>query len=82
MSSSTMPGELSIVRKRPPISATPKLTALSGWVVFACALVAMLRIMILNANHELQFPGIDFAVCSAVATLGLSIARITSPASE
>jgi hypothetical protein len=78
MSSGTMPGGLWIIRKRPPIAVTPKLKALSGGVFFACALVAMLRIMVLNANHKLHFPGLDFAVCSVVATLGLRIARIAS----
>jgi hypothetical protein len=89
MSSSTMPGGLSVVRKRLPIArlsipwilATPKLTAKCGWILFACALVAMFRIMALNANHELHYPGLDFAICSVVATLGLGTAR-TAPASE
>ncbi len=82
MGCSTMPGEVSIIRKRPLISVTPTLTVLSGWVFFACALVAMFRIMVLNAHHELQYPGLDFAVCSIVATLGLSIARIIASAGE
>ena len=89
MSSSTMPGGLSIIRKRlpivglsiPRISVTPKVMALCGWVLFACALVAMFRIMALNANHELRYPGLDFAICSVVATVGLSTARI-APASQ
>lgn len=81
MDVSTMSG-ISITRKRPPIAwlsipgVTPKSTALSGWVLFACALVAMFRIMALNANHELHYPSLDFGICSVVATLGLSIARI------
>ncbi len=89
MSSSTMPGALSVIRKRSPIvrlaipraSVTPKLTALSGWVLFACALAAIFRVMALNAKHELQYPGLDFAICSVVASLGLMTTR-TAAASE
>ena len=81
---STMPGGFSIGQKRPqitrfsipPILVAPKLTALSGWVLFACALAALFRILALNATHELHYPCLDFAICSIGATLGLSIARM------
>ena len=81
MSSSTVLGRLSFAMKRLPISRIlirPRLTALGGWVLFACALAAMFKFIALNGQHELQYPALDFGICIVVATLGLSVARIVA----
>ena len=55
--------------------------AATGLVLFGCALLAAFRVMVLNADHQLQHPGIDFAICSMAATLGLGVTRIFAGAS-
>jgi hypothetical protein len=55
---------------------TPKLIAAAGLLLFACALVVAFRIIALDASHQLQQPGIDFAICGAIALLGLSISWV------
>lgn len=79
MATSAVQGLLSIIRERPrPLrrAVAPKLIGLGGLLLFGCALLAAFRVMLLNARHELQQPGIDFAICTMAATAGLSITRI------
>ncbi len=79
MATSAVQGVFSIIRERPRfirLAVVPKLIGLSGLVLFGCALLAGFRVMVLNAHHELQHPGIDFAICSMTATVGLGITRI------
>ncbi|HKU21503.1 MAG TPA: hypothetical protein VJQ50_10855 [Terriglobales bacterium] len=64
---------------------TPTLIAMGGLALFACALVVAFRIITLDASRQLQQPAIDFAVCGAIAFLGLSISWVhlgDRPASE
>ncbi len=78
MATSAVQGVFSIIRERPRslrLAVAPKLIELSGLVLFGCALLAAFRVMVLNAHHELH-PGIDFAICSMTATVGLGIIRI------
>src|SRR5689334_461428 len=53
----------------------PKLTALGGSVLFACAIVSMCKMVVLYTNHQLQQPAIDFAICTLFAIGGLTIVR-------
>lgn len=79
MATSAVQGVFSIIRKRHRsfrLAVAPKLIGLSGVVLFGCALLAAFRVMVLNAHHELQQPGIDFTICSMTATVGLGIIRI------
>src|SRR5512146_3406776 len=64
---------------------TPTLIAMVGLALFACALVVAFRAIALDATRQLQQPAIDFAVCGAIAFLGLSISWVhlgDRPASE
>ena len=56
-------------------SILPKLTALGGTILFACAIVSMCKMMVLYTNHQLQQPAIDFAICTLFAIGGLTIVR-------
>jgi hypothetical protein len=55
---------------------TPKLIALAGLALFGCALVVAFRVVALDAARQLQEPGVDIAICGAVALLGLAISWI------
>jgi hypothetical protein len=55
---------------------TPTLIALGGLALFAGALVVAFRIITLDATRQLQQPAIDFAICGAIAFLGLSISWV------
>ena len=57
-------------------SLTSTLFALSGFALFACALVVAFRVIVMDANHQLQQPGIDFAICGAIGFLGLAISWV------
>ncbi len=79
MATSALQDVFSIIRELPRslrLAAAPKLIGLGGLVLFGCALLAAFRVMVLNAHHALQQPGVDFAICSMTATAGLSITRI------
>lgn len=52
---------------------TPTLIAMGGLALFACALVVAFRVITLDATRQLQQPALDFAICGAIAFLGLSI---------
>ncbi|HKW24168.1 MAG TPA: hypothetical protein VJN48_00210 [Terriglobales bacterium] len=54
----------------------PKMMAMGGLALFAFALVVAFRIIALDAVRQLQEPAIDFAICGAVAFLGLSISWV------
>ena len=54
----------------------PRLIAMGGLALFGCALVVAFRIIALDAAHELRQPAIDFAICGAIAFLGLSISWV------
>src|SRR6185437_12357966 len=54
----------------------PTLIAMGGLALFACALVVAFRIITLDATRQLQQPAIDFAICGAIAFLGLSISWV------
>jgi hypothetical protein len=54
----------------------PKMIAMGGLALFAFALVVAFRIIALDAVRQLQEPAIDFAICGAVAFLGLSISWV------
>lgn len=54
----------------------PKMMAMGGLALFATALIVAFRIITLDAVHQLQEPAIDFAICGAVAFLGLSISWV------
>jgi hypothetical protein len=54
----------------------PKMMAMGGLALFAFALVVAFRIIALDAVRQLQQPAIDFAICGAVAFLGLSISWV------
>lgn len=54
----------------------PKMMAMGGLALFAFALVVAFRIIALDAAHQLEQPAIDFAICGAVAFLGLSISWV------
>jgi len=54
----------------------PTLIAMGGLALFACALVVAFRIITMDAARQLQQPAIDFAVCGAIAFLGLSISWV------
>ena len=54
----------------------PKMMAMGGLALFAFALVVAFRIIALDAVHQLEQPAIDFAICGAVAFLGLSISWV------
>jgi hypothetical protein len=54
----------------------PKMMVLGGLALFAFALVVAFRIIALDAVRQLQEPAIDFAICGAVALLGLSISWV------
>jgi hypothetical protein len=56
-------------------SILPKLAALGGSILFACAILSMCRMMVLYTNHQLQQPAIDFAICILFAIAGLTILR-------
>lgn len=55
---------------------TPTLIAMAGLALFACALVVAFRVITLDATRQLQQPAIDFAICGAIAFLGLSISWV------
>ncbi|HEV2116390.1 MAG TPA: hypothetical protein VGR48_10220 [Terriglobales bacterium] len=54
----------------------PSLIAMGGLALFGCALVVAFRIIALDAAHELRQPSIDFAICGAIALLGLTISWV------
>ncbi len=54
----------------------PKMMAMGGLALFAFALVVAFRIIALDAVRQLQEPATDFAICGAVAFLGLSISWV------
>lgn len=54
----------------------PKMMAMGGLALFAFALLVAFRIIALDAVRQLQEPAIDFAICGAVAFLGLSISWV------
>lgn len=54
----------------------PMLIAMGGLALFASALVVAFRIVTLDASHQLKQPAIDFAICGAIAFLGLSISWV------
>ena len=54
----------------------PKMMAMGGLALFAFALVVAFRIIALDSVRQLQQPAIDFAICGAVAFLGLSISWV------
>ncbi|HET7748635.1 MAG TPA: hypothetical protein VFK81_04595 [Terriglobales bacterium] len=54
----------------------PKMMAMGGLALFAFALIVAFRIIALDAVRQLQEPAIDFAICGAVAFLGLSISWV------
>lgn len=54
----------------------PKLVALGGLALFGAALVIAFRIITLDAAHQLSQPAIDFAICGAIAFLGLTISWV------
>lgn len=85
MSTSGMPLVFSILKKKPWLPAAPVVhgvMAATGLVLFGCALLAAFRVMVLNADHQLQHPGIDFAICSMAATLALGVTRIFAGATS
>ena len=54
----------------------PKMMAMGGLALFAFAMVVAFRIIALDSVRQLQQPAIDFAICGAVAFLGLSISWV------
>jgi hypothetical protein len=54
----------------------PRMIAMGGLALFAFALVVAFRIIALDAVRQLQEPAVDFAICGAVAFLGLSISWV------
>jgi hypothetical protein len=69
------PATSSLVDQLLPALA-PKMMAMGGLALFAFALVVAFRIIALDAVRQLQEPAIDFAICGAVAFLGLSISWV------
>ena len=64
-----------LITKLAKPSILPKLTALGGSILFACAIVSMCKMVVLYTNHQLQQPAIDFAICTLFAIAGLAILR-------
>jgi hypothetical protein len=64
-----------LVTKPAKPSILPKLTALGGFILFACAIVSMCKMTVLYTNHQLQQPAIDFGICTLFAIGGLTIVR-------
>jgi hypothetical protein len=54
----------------------PKLMAMGGLGLFACALFLAFRVVALDAARQLRQPAVDFAVCGALALLGLSMSWV------
>jgi hypothetical protein len=64
------------VAERAKRTLRPKLIAMGGLALFGFALFLAFRVVALDAARQLRQPAVDFAVCGAIALLGLSMSWV------